>query len=265
MVGLLLGVLGQILALLFLLGAATIVSVWAQWRGARGAWVVLLASLAAALWIFAALFGVTLSDGRFLFLGMRDWLGEALDAFAKNGLKPEQAQQFHQARIHYIRLLPGFLAASCLFIGALAYYPVGSLLSRFTPRVRRPEPFREFAVPEPLIFGLILSVGLLAYGVWSDPDGALTTWGGCLGIFFGNLYFLEGLAVVGFFFWKWKMRTLISFSIYFLIFFSNSAPAIALMGMMDLWVDFRKLRVPPKAEAETLGPDRADKNQGPRG
>ncbi len=260
MVGLLLGVIVQVFTLLALLGVATIVSVWAQWRGARGAWVVLLGSLAAGLLVFAALFGVTLSDGRFLFLGMREWLGEALDALSKNGLRPEQVAQLQQVRVYYLRLLPGFIAASCLFIGLLAYYPVGALLSRWNSRVRRPEPFREFAVPEPLVFGLILSVGLLAYGVWSDPDGRVTTWGGCLGIFFGNLYFLQGLGVASFFFWRWKLRPLIRFSIYFLIFFSNSAPAIALMGMMDLWLDFRKLRVPPGVEAETAG-----KNQGPRG
>jgi uncharacterized protein YybS (DUF2232 family) len=58
----------------------------------------------------------------------------------------------------------------------------------------------------------------------------------------GTLYFLQGLAIVAFYFERWKMPLFIKGFVYVVLFLQQFASmVVAALGLFDVWFDFRKL------------------------
>lgn len=74
------------------------------------------------------------------------------------------------------------------------------------------------------------------------PVGDLRLPGVNLLIVVGTLYFLQGLAIAAFYFERWKMPWFVKGFIYAVLFLQQFASlAIAVLGLFDVWFDFRKL------------------------
>jgi hypothetical protein len=250
----------MLLELLFaaaLFGVAVAASVWTQWRGGRGAVAVLFGALAPALVLAALLFGVRGPDGQMAYREVKTeasaFFQSQADVLLKNGSLPadrlDASRQFLEKI--YVDLLPGWIASTCLLLGLMAYYFSGRLLSRLSSRVPSPPPYRSMTFPEPLVFGLILAVGFLAIAPITPQREILNVWGGCLLVAFGTLYFMVGTAVMSHFLWKWRLHPLLRVALYALMFLTpSSIPALGLLGVLDLWMDFRRIK-PPTLREET--------------
>lgn len=93
------------------------------------------------------------------------------------------------------------------------------------------------------IIGQLLLMGVRA-GWLADPEGQLTAAGLNLVLIFTYLFFVEGLAVIWFYLAKWGVgkggRLLIS--VLLLTPFLPLVEPVAWLGMLDAWLDFRKLQ-----------------------
>jgi uncharacterized protein YybS (DUF2232 family) len=246
-------ILWEMLFAAALFGAAVAASSWGQWRGLRGAWAVLFGAAAPAFFLLAMLIGANGPDGHSYYQQVRSdatsFFQAQSEALQKNGSIPPDRLETSQKLFEklYVDLLPGWIASFCLLLGWMAFSVSNRVLSRISQKIPPPEPFRNFIIPEPLVFGVILAIGLLAAAPQFSNHDLLSVWGGCLTVFFGTLYFLGGLAVTSHFLWKWKLNPFLNFLLYSALFLTpSSVPALALLGILDLWMDFRKLKPAPE-------------------
>ncbi len=120
--------------------------------------------------------------------------------------------------------------------------PAGDGADRRGHRERPPlDDWSRWAAPEPLVFVLILGGAALLVG-----KPAATTAGLNLLLVVGFVYFLQGLAIVGFFFRAKRVPTALRIAGYLLIGAQQLlALAVAVVGLADLWVDFRRRALRP--------------------
>ncbi len=78
------------------------------------------------------------------------------------------------------------------------------------------------------------------------PVGGLKLPGINLLIVMGTLYFFQGLAIVAFYFETWKLPFYVKGPVYAVIFLQQFASlATSILGLFDVWFDFRKLAKKP--------------------
>jgi len=163
--------------------------------------------------------------------------------FSKENI--ETFKVFFQKYVFYS--YPAWLGVIALVSGLVAYYLASSILSRISPKVPKAMAFREWIVPEPLVFGLIL--GSL-FKLLFKENSPLDLIADNLLVFFVMLYALGGLSIVSFFFNKWKLPPVMRFLSYAL--FLNLVPeTICVFGVLDVWFDFRKLKSAPPEPTPT--------------
>ncbi len=136
-----------------------------------------------------------------------------------------------------VRVIPGVLIASTLAVSWL-----NLLVSRRYCRAAAMEScIREkltlWKAPEPLVW-FVIGAGLMLL----VPVDQVWVLGLNLLIVLGSVYFLHGLAIVTFYFDKWKVPFIARGLIYALMFLQQfAAIATAALGLFDIWFDFRKL------------------------
>jgi uncharacterized protein YybS (DUF2232 family) len=174
-------------------------------------------------------------------------------AMAENKIPQAQIEQEKKnTEKFYLLFFPALSAISCLFIGFMAYYAVSAFLSRVTSRVPRPIPFRDWMVPDFLVFGLIAG-GILK--VLAGDNRWAEIIGDNLLVFFLSLYALEGLSIISFFFHKWRLSGAFRFITYaailsYMVYYREAVVlAISAIGVLDIWVNFRKWKTPPLEQA----------------
>jgi uncharacterized protein YybS (DUF2232 family) len=138
----------------------------------------------------------------------------------------------------FLYLFPGIYIAGLSFMIYLNYLLVRYVLTRLQKEGYAFSPLINWHAPDTLVWGFILS-GLLVL----IPLGGTKILGGNLLILFMLLYFLQGLALVAHFFRKkgvrsfWQGMTYVLFLLWPLL-----GLVVALFGLFDIWIDFRKVR-----------------------
>ncbi|MGA2401340.1 MAG: DUF2232 domain-containing protein [Syntrophobacteraceae bacterium] len=136
-----------------------------------------------------------------------------------------------------VRIIPGVLISSTLGISWL-----NLLVSRRYCRAAAIEScVREkltlWKTPEFIVW-FVVAGGLMLL----LPVGDLKLPGLNILIVTGTIYFLQGLAIVAFYLEKWKMPFFVKGFVYALLFLKQFASmATAVLGLFDVWFDFRKL------------------------
>ncbi len=136
-----------------------------------------------------------------------------------------------------VRIIPGVLISGAILISWL-----NLLISRKYCRMDAPEycvfdRLTLWKTPEFFVWVLIAG-GLMII----LPVGDLRLTGINVVVVMGTLYFLQGLAIVAFFFERWKMPFFIKGFVYAVLFLQQFASmVIAALGLFDVWFDFRKL------------------------
>jgi len=166
-----------------------------------------------------------------------------MDSMSKVGVDTEKLVPFKEFFQKYIYWsTPAWEAIRCLLWGLAAYYALSHILSRVTPKVTKPIPFREWMVPEPLIFGLI---GAGALKVFAVENGPLDIMGDNLLVLFVGLYTLAGVSIMSFFLVKWRLPRTLRIVGYVVVFWFTFYLIFSCLGVLDVWFDFRKLKSAP--------------------
>ena len=150
-------------------------------------------------------------------------------------------------RIQYVlvRLLPSLVAASTLFVvwtNLIAARPIMERRGLVFPDFGRLNHWRS---PEPLIWAVI-GCGLIM--LTPDTGVRLIGLNGLLILL--TIYFLQGIAIVSFFFEKKRLPRIVRVVLYMMIAFQQIFLLIVIcLGLFDMWINFRKIDT-PKHEAD---------------
>ena len=153
---------------------------------------------------------------------------------------------------YFFGCLPAWSALLCLLVGLVSYYALSSLLSRATSRVSKPIAFKDWVVPDFLVFGLILG-GLLKVFPFFQNHWTEVAADNLLVFFFG-LYTLEGFSLVSFFLNRWRLSPAfraLSFAtmVGYMFYYSDVFLTLCALGVLDVWFNFRKWKKTPLEQA----------------
>ncbi len=174
--------------------------------------------------------------------GIETSINQAVAVYEKQGLKGEDLQTLtqgmHQAGAVIGRIFPSLLLVALASIAALNMALSFRIAGRFLPGLPQPESFYTYRNPEALVW-VVIAAGfamLLPY-----PD--ITRIALNLLIVTGFVYFLQGLAVTLAFFRKIAVPGLVRVIFWlFLAFQPYMVLAVAIIGIFDIWGDFRNPR-----------------------
>ncbi len=240
----------KLVSFTLLFGVASLASAWALMRKFKPFLVVAIGTLASVLLLTAFLFLVAQIDKN---QPVWSLIQQSMDEYWKTDLAPLlHGSGFTDENLnlwepyfkrYFAWSFPAHLGISCLLVGFFSYYMTSMLLRKITTRVSLPLAFREWIVPEPLVFGLILGCFLKLF---APLDGPLDVLGDNLLVFYSGLYFIFGFSIVSFFFYKWKLSRLLRWLSYLIIMCSLPIiVTVCCLGVLDVWFDFRKIKSPP--------------------
>ncbi len=160
------------------------------------------------------------------------------------GTSPEARmleQSLHNAIPLMVRLLPGAALASTIVLSWINVL----ILKRYCQVHRVPLPawgeWRQWRTPEFLVWFVIVSGFSLLLPVHMVKFVALNAL-----IVLSTIYLLQGLAVIAFYFDKWKVPRLLRAFLYVLLVMQQFASLLAVcIGFFDVWIDFRRLTKKP--------------------
>ena len=224
MAGLLLALLGRIRAIEYLVGSIA---------------GVMLATTASLAYYFFGSWTAMFEDLR---ASLTQQLASAMNVQEKMGLPQdslaslkEQAPQIVELML---RLLPALLLLSFAFIVLINILYLGRRFPERRVQWFSVPNLREWKGPEPLVWGLIASGGVL----FLPGAGVLNAVALNFLVVIGACYFAQGLAVIAFFFHKNNVPRFLRGLTYVLIIFQQIFTLlVAGLGLFDLWGDFRRL------------------------
>jgi len=197
---------------------------------------------------FLLLYGISLQVG--ISTVISDYVLKSLKLtlaiYEKMGISQDairlMSDSMEQIQYVLVRILPALAVGSTLFVAWVNLLMARSvLLSRdlFFPDFG---PLNRWKVPEVLVWGVIASALLLLF-----PSRAMKVIGLNGLIVFMVVYFLEGIAIVSFFFEKKQFPRFLRSTIYVFIFIQQIICLLVIgLGFFDTWLDFRRLSTPPQ-------------------
>ncbi len=193
--------------------------------------------------IVMLLYGVVSGKGIFTLLSdyVATNLALSLALYKSIGIPQETidaiSRSLDQIQYVLVRLLPSLAAASTLFVAWT------NLVAARPIMLRRGLPFPDFGrlnhwrAPEPLVWGVI-GCGLVVL----IPDTGIRLIGinGLLVLL--TVYFLQGIAIVSFYFEKKRLPRAIRIVLYIMIAFQQLFLLVVVcIGLFDMWFNFRKI------------------------
>jgi len=200
----------------------------------------MLATAAGILLHFYGSWGALTHDLR---SSLIDNLTVALRVHEKMGFPQESLNLFREKIPEIVeqllRLLPGLLFVSLCLVVLLN---ILFLLRRFPERRAQwlsLASFREWKCPEQLVWALIAC----GFAFFVPASEAVTIVALNVLLVTGVCYFIQGLAIVAFFFHKNNVPRFLRSATYILIIFQQIFTLlVAALGLFDLWGDFRRLK-----------------------
>ncbi len=200
----------------------------------------MLATAAGILLHFYGSWGALTHDLR---SSLIDNLTVALRVHEKMGFPQESLNLFREKIPEIVeqllRLLPGLLFVSLCLVVLLN---ILFLLRRFPERRDQwlsLASFREWKCPEQLVWALIAC----GFAFFVPASEAVTIVALNVLLVTGVCYFIQGLAIVAFFFHKNNVPRFLRSATYILIIFQQIFTLlVAALGLFDLWGDFRRLK-----------------------
>lgn len=252
--GLLLGGIGALLlnaAGLFLFSLSQLPLAWSLRRSAAegkspaaagGAGLAVLALSWTAFWLC---YGILSSSNPYssLLAGFHDALSEAVQAYraSRTDMPAEILYSLELTaawlRRHLADLLPGLLISSLVVNVWLNMLTSNWLLGKMQPNKAPWPTYRCWRLPDHLVWLLIAGAGLAA-----GSAGQARTVGFTLLATAALVYFFQGAAVFAHLLHRWKVPAFGRFFLYFIVAVqSYGMILLAVIGVADIWADFRKL------------------------
>lgn len=216
--------------------------------------IILISTLAPAVLTLLVLFaGLSGEDGhsmKALENTFRDTAESYIQILEESGETPENLKDFRKSVENSIpiaaRIFPSFILISTLAGAVINFLAVRFLWLRFYSR----EYFEgmdvsRWMLPDVMIWVLIASIGSMFFG----PDISQMA-GMNLTIILLFLYFFQGLSVVTHIFKTKRFPKWVWVIVFILILLNPMFFGLVLgMGLFDIWVDFRKIRVTPPTDS----------------
>ena len=146
-----------------------------------------------------------------------------------------------QLKLFIPKILPALLFTGILYTVWMNQALGNWLLKKKNQRLAPWQDFKEWQLPDNLVWGLIFG-GLTLFFL----SGPLQTLGLNIVIVWGALYFLQGLAVLVSLLHKWSVPRPLRLLIYgFFVMQTFGIVLLSIIGLAEVWTDFRKLNPPP--------------------
>lgn len=167
---------------------------------------------------------------------LRDVITAAMKQFGAGGsVKTEEMSKSLLKMVPLVvSLMPGILISSTLLISWVNLL----VCRRYCAAGESPaqENLCLWKSPEHLVWVAIAGGLMLLL-----PSTGLRLLGSNLILIMGTVYFFQGLAIVAFFFQRWRVPLFVKGFVYAVFFLERIASmALAVLGLFDVWFDFRK-------------------------
>jgi len=133
--------------------------------------------------------------------------------------------------------LPALLAVFSIIGVGFSYLVGARVFSYYGIRLMQLPKFMLWRPAEDMVWGLILGAILYIVGSYGDRYSAIHAAGLNICIFFLFIYFIAGLSIINYFFFKHKIPFMIRAIGYLM--FVLQYPAALILGIVDAWFDFR--------------------------
>ena len=180
---------------------------------------------------------------------LRSTINDARDVYAKLGLtEVVQTLALVTDRIvrTVVRLLPGILLSTSLLQAATCYGMARVIILRrdpASPLASQPT-LAAWHAPDSLVWGLIVTLILVAWGVM-DPARTTAFYLGLNLVFpLALVYLVQGIAVLEHVFRRARIPVLWRSILHTVILALPVVVLIVPLGIVDIWADFRKVRKP---------------------
>jgi uncharacterized protein YybS (DUF2232 family) len=142
---------------------------------------------------------------------------------------------------HLVRLLPGISVATSVFQAAVCYGLARSILSRAPGNAILPArvSLAQWHAPDVWVWGLIAGLALIMV---PDETARYTGWN--IAIVYAVIYLVQGVAIVDHYLAKARIRPFMRGVLHTLILALPSIVFVIALGVVDIWADLRKVRVP---------------------
>jgi len=193
-------------------------------------------------------FGLEHHPYTLLISSLNQGMDEAIKYYKLNNSVPAETlffleQTFVQMKIWIPRIMPGILACITLLITWFTMAIGNRMLHKNTGSGPWPE-YRYWILPDKLIWVLIISAIFVVLPI--EPGRTI---GINVLMISGLLYCFQGIAIMLFYFSKWRVPLFLRTLIYVILFFQTfGVILLATLGVADVWTDIRRLN---KTEQET--------------
>ncbi len=139
-----------------------------------------------------------------------------------------------------VRVLPALFVNGLVLLVWVNLLVMRKLSARYKLKEYPPFELNLWRMPEPAVWVAILA----GFSVWMG-SGTAWTLGMNFLVVLTLLYFFQGLAIVAYYFKKWKVSPLFRFLLYALIVIYQLflVVGLAVVGLFDTWFDFRRLKL----------------------
>lgn len=165
------------------------------------------------------------------------------EVYQQANLTAEQAFQLERTikglRDTFPLVFPSFLLITIITIAWLNLLTGDWLLKKYKPGLSPWPDFKTWRLPEQMVWlAVFAGCGIIL------PAAGLKVLCLNLALIAGCLYFIQGLAILSFFLEKWNIARPLRIFIYFMIIIQvYGIIFLALAGLFDIWIDFRKKKV----------------------
>ncbi len=219
-----------------------------RWKAGKTVFSGMLATVAASLLLYYLFFWITGVNGLDITGQMQEAVDPTIEAYRRFGLVGENGipeQELRAMVSGYIErvafFFPAFFAMAGAFAAYLTHYIARRILRRFAIEVHVLPPFREWRMPWWIVWGLIAALGADLAGKYWGID-LLSRVGGNIAIFYVPFLFVLGLAVAYFLSTKYlsgKPFIRLMLPLFLFLFLPFSLYIVALLGVLDLFFDYR--------------------------
>lgn len=184
---------------------------------------------------------------KFVELDLKGAIGTALQQYGPEGPERKLLEETLHGMIPVlVRLLPGVVFSSILVAAWLNIVAA----KRYCRLANVPFPawgnWLQWKAPDHLVWGVIAGGACLL-----TPLSPVKSVGLNFLVVFGTIYLFQGFAIAAFYFERWKLPRLLRALFYAVFLFQQFATlAVALVGLFDLWFDFRRLTRKPASEKQ---------------
>ncbi len=182
---------------------------------------------------------------------LRESIAEAAALYLKMGLTETATmiKSVSDSFVHYLaRLMPGIIIATSVMQAAFCYGVSRIIISRKNGPVTaagQPSLLALWYAPDAWVWGLIASLALI---VLPRETARIAGWN--LAILFAVVYLMQGTAIIEHFLQKGRLKPVMRSLIIILLLALPSIVFVITLGIVDIWADFRKVRMPHPPPAD---------------